>query len=266
MPYWPAYDLAAATVMVIGIGSIGGAAAHALAAYGVGRLILVDHDRLRWRNLVRHVSSAAQVGRLKVSALREDLRILRPETEVIACPLNVVSDANKIRPLLPHADLVVGATDGVAPRRVISHLARRARVDAILTCVLENGGIGELLRLRPWPDRGCLICQRQALQDGGSIDPEPTIDAGYGNGTRHRPMTAVGADLHFVGQLAAKAAVATILERQGWPDQKLPGDHAIVSLRPQPGWAAPFNFTHTETIRWQAGTPPISGCPTCEDP
>lgn len=265
-PYWPAQHLASTTLMVVGVGSIGGAAALALAAYGVGRLILVDHDRLRWRNLVRHVSGAEHVGRQKVSAVREDLQRLRPETKVIACPLNVVTDADQIRALLPQVDLVVGATDGVAPRRVISHLARRGRVDAVLACVLEDGGIGELLRLRPWRDRGCLVCQRHALRDAGSIDPEPAIDADYGHGTRHRPMTAVGADLHLVGQLAAKMAVATLLERHGSADQKLPGDHAIVSLRPQPGWAAPFDSTHAAAIHWRTGTAPIPGCPTCEDP
>lgn len=266
VPYWPAQQLAGTTVMVIGVGSIGGAAAQALAAYGVGRLILVDHDRLRWHNLLRHISGAAHVGRLKASAVREDLKLLRPETEVIACSLDVVTDADQIRALLPNNDLVVGATDGIASRRVISHLARRAGVDAILACVLEDGGIGELLRLRPWRDRGCLVCQRRALRDSGSMDPEPAIDAGYGTGTRHRPMTAVGADLHLVGQLAAKAAVATVLERHGSADQKLPGDHAIVSLRPQPGWAAPFDLTRAETIRWRPGTAPVPGCPTCEDP
>lgn len=187
--------------MVIGVGSIGGAVAQVLAAYGVGHLILVDHDRLRWHNLVRHVSGAAHVGRLKVSAVREDLQLLRPETTVTALPHDVVTDADQIRALLAGTDLVVGATDGVAARRVISHLARRANLDAILACVLEDGGIGELFRLRPWRDRGCLVCQRQALRDAGSIDPEPAIEAGYGGGTRHRPMTAVGADLHLVGQL-----------------------------------------------------------------
>jgi hypothetical protein len=265
-PYWPTEQLEEATVAVIGVGSIGGATAHALAAYGLGRLILVDPDRLRWHNLVRHVCGPAHVGRLKVSAVREDLRQLRPETRVDARALDVVTDADQIRALLSETDLVVGATDGVASRRVISHLARRARIDAILACVLEDGAIGEVLRLRPWPDRGCLTCQRQALRESGSIDPEPGIDAGYGTGTAHRPMTAVGADLHLVGHLAAKAAVATILERNGFADQKLPADHAIIGLRPQPGRAAPFDVIRSETVRWRSSTPPIPGCPTCEDP
>ncbi|MEV6985800.1 ThiF family adenylyltransferase [Sphaerisporangium sp. NPDC051017] len=266
IPHWPLKDLTPTTIVLVGLGSIGGAAAHALASYGVGRLILVDPDRLRWSNLVRHVSGPSHVGRLKGSALRADLELLRPETEVISYPVDAVVNAHLIRPLLARADLVVCTADGVAPRRVISHLARRARIDAILACVLEDGGLGELLRLRPWKDHGCLVCQRQALRSVGGIDPEPAIDAGYGTGTLHRPMTAVGGDLHLVGQLAAKAAVATILERHGWADQKLPGEHAIFSLRPQPDWAPPFNLNRAGNIRWRPAAPPVVGCPTCEEP
>jgi hypothetical protein len=263
---WPLECLRAATVMVVGLGSIGGAVAHALATYGVGRLLLVDPDRLRWHNLVRHVCGPEHVGRSKVSAVRHDLEHLRPGVEVAEFELDVARDADYVRALLSSTDIVVGATDGVASRRVISHLARRARLDTVLACVLEDGAFGEILRLRPWPDRGCLTCQRTALREAGAIDPEPAIDAGYGTGSRHRPMTAVGADLHLVGQLAAKAAVATLLESRGFADQQLQADHAVVALRPQPGRAAPFDLTRTEAIQWRAGTAPVAGCPTCEQP
>jgi hypothetical protein len=263
---WPADLLAATAVMVVGVGSIGGAAVHALAGYGIGRLLLVDPDRLRWHNLVRHVCGPAHVGKVKVSALRDDLELLRPGTTVEAYPLDVVADADQIRPLLSRTDMVVCAADGVAARRVVSHLARRAGRDAVLACVLENGGIGEVLRLRPWKDRGCLVCQRQALAAAGGIDPEPNLDAGYGTGTRHRPMTAVGPDLHLVGQFAAKTAVATLLERGGHPDQRLSGEHALLALRPQPGWAPPFDLARAGETRWLAASPPLPGCPTCEDP
>jgi hypothetical protein len=263
---WPVDLLSTATVMVIGVGSIGGAAVHALAGYGIGRLLLVDPDRLRWHNLVRHVCGPAHIGRMKVSALRDDLRLLRPDTNVEAYPLDVVADADQIRPLLNHTDLVVCAADGVASRRVVSHLARRAGRDAVLACVLEDGGLGEVLRLRPWKDRGCLVCQRQTLAAAGAIDPEPNLDAGYGTGTRHRPMTAVGGDLHIVGQLAAKISVATVLERGGHPDQRLPGEHCLLALRPHPGWPPPFDLSRAGEIRWLAASAPLPGCPTCEDP
>jgi hypothetical protein len=263
---WPVELLASKTVIVVGAGSIGGAAAVALAAYGVGRLILVDPRRLRWHNVVRHVCGPAHVGRKKVSALRRDLAELRPDTRVEDHTLNVVTDADKIRPLLTGADLILCATDGVAPRRVVSHLARRAQVPAVLACVLEDGGLGEVIRLRPWADRGCLLCLRSGHAAIGGIDPEPAIDAGYGTGTRHRPMTAVGADLHLVGQHSAKISIATILERDGYADQRLPGEHALLALRPRPGWAAPYDVNRADELRWLSATPPIPGCPTCDGP
>lgn len=260
---WPVTDLAEATVLVVGTGSIGAVAAMALATYGVGQLGLLDPDRLLWHNLVRHVASPRDVGKLKVTALREQINLLRADTTVTEHPLDVVANADMVRPLLDDCDVVVCAADGVAPRRVLGHLARRAGVPAVLACVLEEGGLGEVLRLQPWPSCGCLLCQREALVAAGGLDPEPSLDLGYGTGSRHRPMTAVGGDLHLIGQLAAKFAVATHLERRGHHDQRLPGEHAVVALRPRPGWAPPFDLTVCGDIRWSEAAPPLPDCPTC---
>jgi hypothetical protein len=262
-PAWPVADLASATMLVVGTGSIGAVAAMALATFGVGRLRLLDPDRLLWHNLVRHAAPPRDVGKLKVAALAEQINALRPDTVVDARPLNVITDADRVRPLLHDCDVVVCTADGVAPRRVISHLARRAAVPAILACVLEDGGLGEILRLQPWRSNGCLLCQREALKALGGLDPEPALDLGYGTGSRHRPMTAVGGDLHLIGQFAAKVAVATHLERHGHPDQRLPGESALVALRPRPGWAPPFDLTACGEVRWAAAAPPLPECPTC---
>ncbi len=262
--YWPVAALAETAVLLVGAGSIGGAAAHALATYGVGRLTVLDPDRLLGHNLVRHVGDARHVGQYKVDVLKQQLDDLRPDTEVKALRLDVVGDADRVRALLRRVDLVLCAADGVAPRRIVSHLARRASRDAVLACVLEDGSLGEVIRLRPWRDRGCLVCQREALVEEGAIDPEPSLDADYGTGTTHRPMTAVGSDLHLVGQLAAKVSVATLLERRGHPDQTLAGEHGVIGLRPQIGLAPPFNVEDSATIRWLPAKPPRPGCPTCE--
>lgn len=68
--HWPADQLMKKTVMLVGAGSIGGAAAQALASYGVGRIVLVDPDRLLGHNVVRHIATAKHVGRLKVDAVK----------------------------------------------------------------------------------------------------------------------------------------------------------------------------------------------------
>ncbi|BBA98481.1 putative UBA/THIF-type NAD/FAD binding protein [Actinacidiphila reveromycinica] len=264
--HWPVEELQSARVMLVGAGSIGSATAHALAGYGIGHLTLVDPDRLLWHNLVRHTSSRKQIGRAKVTALAEELALLRPDTAVTPLALDVIEHADRIRALLTDTDIVVCAADGVAARRVTGHLARRAGRTAVLACVLQDGAVGEVLRLRPWTQHGCLSCRRESLAEAGGLDPEPALDAGYGTGTRHRPMTAVGPDLHLVAHLAAKTVVATLLERVGHPDQRLPGEHALLALRRQPGWAAPFDLDRTGELRWLPATPPRPGCPTCESP
>ena len=94
-----------------------------------------------------------------------------------------------------------------------------------------DGAFGEIIRLRPWPGRGCLLCQRAHLVSIGTMDPEPALDSGYGTGTTHRPMTAVGSDLALVGQYAAKLTVATLLEGAGHHDQRIELDSAVIGLR-----------------------------------
>lgn len=246
------------------MGSIGSAAAHALALYGLGSLTLVDPDRVRWHNLVRQRARPEDVGKHKVIALRDELAATRTDTHVEAQVWDVVADADRVRGILARTDIVICCADGVGPRRVVSHLARRARIPAVLGCVLDDGAVGELMRLQPWPDHGCLTCRRDTLQAEGGIDPEPQLDAGYGTGSTHRPMTAVGGNLHMIGNLAASLAISTLLTRDGIAGHKTPGEHLVVGLRPNPDLAAPFDVDRTLQLCWSPATPPRPGCPTCE--
>lgn len=259
---WPLEELADRRVLLIGVGSIGSAAAETLASAGIRHLTLVDPDRLLNHNFARHRVHPRHVGRFKVDAMREQLRARDPDLEIYALRLDVVHDADQLRPLLSDIDVAVVSVDGIEPRRVANHLCRRAGKPAVLACVLEDGAFGEVIRLDP-NRTGCLLCARAALRESGGIDPEPALDRGYGTGTRHLPMTAVTADLGLVGDVAAKAALATLLEPAGFRDQRLGGDHAVLSLRPKPGRAAPFDVERAGEIRWHPLPPPRPDCPSC---
>ena len=105
---------------------------------------------------------------------------------------------------------------------------------------------------------------RQSLVEAGSMDAEADQELAYGTGQSHRPMTAVPPDLQLVGTLAAKVAVATLLESlHGDLTQHLQGEHAIVGLRPAGDMQAPFDVRSAGEIRWLPISPPRSGCPTC---
>lgn len=259
--HWPLEELDGAHVVVVGSGSIGSAADDALAAYGVGHVTLVDPDRLLSHNFARHRAHPRELGRHKVYAERDRLTDRDPGLRVDALPLNVIYDADVMRPLFEQADAVIVAADGIDARRAANHLARRAGTPAVFACVLENGAYGEIIRTRP--GQGCLLCARAELYDDDGMAPETTLDRGYGTGTRHLPMTAVGGDLGLVGQLAAKITVATILEPKGHREHRLPGDQVIVPLRPKPGRAAPFNLDAALDVRWRALPSPRATCLTC---
>lgn len=262
---WPVEQLATNSVMLVGCGSIGSAAAVALAGYGVGRVALVDPDRFLWHNMLRHTLGPESVGRLKVDALRSYFTDRWPDLQVNAHALDVVTDADIVRPLVNDVDLVLCTADGIAPRRVVSHFARRAGKTAVLACVLDHGAIGEIIRLRPSPRFGCLLCFRQHLSEQKAMDAEADQELDYGTGRVHQPMTAVPPDLHSVGILAAKTAVATLLESiHGDHTQRLPGEHAVLGLRPLGDLAAPFDLHYAGEVRWASIPAPRASCPTCD--
>lgn len=261
---WPREVVAEKLVTAVGIGSIGSAACEALSGYALRRFALVDPDRLEGHNFARHRAYPRDLGRYKVSAVASMLEERDLAASVERFPVDVVEDADVMRPLFARSDCVLVCSDGVASRRVANHLACRAAVPIVLACVLEDGGIGEVIRVRPGIT-ACLLCSREQLAERGVIDPEPTLDLGYGTGVRHHPMTAVGGDLDIVGKFAARAVVSTLLERAGFLTERLPSDHAVIGLRPpldrQP--EPPFDVERTLEISWHALGAPASDCLSC---
>ena len=72
----------AAAAAVCGLGGLGSHIAPALARAGVGKLLLIDFDRVELTNLHRQNYKADQVGRYKTEALAENLREIAPYMEL----------------------------------------------------------------------------------------------------------------------------------------------------------------------------------------
>ena len=68
----------AATVAICGLGGLGSNIAISLARAGVGKLILIDFDKVDVTNLHRQQYKASQIGRYKTEALSENLKKLHP--------------------------------------------------------------------------------------------------------------------------------------------------------------------------------------------
>ena len=99
----------AATVAVCGLGGLGSHIAAALARAGVGRLILIDFDRVDVTNLHRQQYRADQIGRYKTEALAEELRSAAPYVELEIRTVRVTEE--NALPLLREADVICEAFD-----------------------------------------------------------------------------------------------------------------------------------------------------------
>lgn len=113
--------LAAAHVVVVGAGGVGGYAAEMLARAGVGRLTVIDDDEVGESNINRQLLALrSTVGRPKVEVLRERLYDINPEMEVIAECAYVTEDlllSDESSPLIPlTADFVIDAIDTLSPK------------------------------------------------------------------------------------------------------------------------------------------------------
>jgi adenylyltransferase/sulfurtransferase len=111
--------LKAAKVLCIGTGGLGAPLGQYLAAAGVGRIGLVDFDKVDLTNLQRQILfSTNDVGRPKIQAAAERLRGLNPDIQIDTFE-TMLTSANALD-ILKHYDIVVDGTDNFATRYLVN--------------------------------------------------------------------------------------------------------------------------------------------------
>lgn len=100
--------LKGATVMISRVGGVGGCVAYALAAAGVGKLILAHAGDLKPSDLNRQLLMTNDwLGKPRIESAVRRLHELNPQTEIVGVPENV-SEGN-VAGLVAQADLVIDA-------------------------------------------------------------------------------------------------------------------------------------------------------------
>ena len=106
-----------ATIAVCGLGGLGSNIAIALARAGIGKLLLIDFDRVDITNLHRQQYKANQIGRYKADALAENLSEIAPYTEIQAVT-EKITEENFIG-ILKDADIVCEAFDNAESKAML---------------------------------------------------------------------------------------------------------------------------------------------------
>jgi len=107
------------SVLIIGAGGLGSPLGLYLAAAGIGRLGIVDDDRVELSNLQRQVlHTTRDIGRLKVDSAAARLRDINPEIEIRTTGSRI-SSANALELIRPY-DVVIDGTDNFPTRYLVN--------------------------------------------------------------------------------------------------------------------------------------------------
>jgi adenylyltransferase/sulfurtransferase len=144
-----------ASVLVVGAGGLGSPVSMYLAAAGVGRIGLVDFDRVDIPNLQRQILyGTSDIGRPKLDAARDRLTDMNPDIEVV--PHNLRLTSENAMEVLGGYDVVVDGTDNFATRYLVNDACVLSRKPNVYGSVFRFEGQAAVFDATRGPCYRCL--------------------------------------------------------------------------------------------------------------
>lgn len=135
-----------AKVLIIGCGGLGSPCAYYLAAAGVGKIGLVDNDRVELNNLQRQILHFTQnVGKPKVASAREKITLLNPDVDVSAYHERLTSE--NILDIIKQYDIVIDGSDNFPTRYLVNDACVMTNKPLAHAAILKF--IGEAMTIIP---------------------------------------------------------------------------------------------------------------------
>ncbi len=146
--------LKSASILCVGAGGIGSPVALYLAAAGIGRIGIIDHDTVELSNLQRQILfQTSDIGELKADCALNHLSNLNPEIEVIAYSKKLTLE--NACELIKSYDLVIDGSDNFTTRYLINDACVAVRQSFISASIFQSEGS---LGLFNHKSQGCYRC------------------------------------------------------------------------------------------------------------
>jgi molybdopterin-synthase adenylyltransferase len=108
-----------ARVLVVGAGGLGSPVALYLAAAGIGRIVLADHDNVELSNLQRQIAhDMASLGDNKARSAARRMAAMNPNIEVVPLPVRLTGV--ELDSQVANVDLVLDCSDNFATRHAVN--------------------------------------------------------------------------------------------------------------------------------------------------
>lgn len=258
--------MAEVRVVIVGLGSLGGAVAQALARSGFCRFVLVDPDQLSLENVSRHVGSTRDLGRRKVDIIADAIVAINPRAVVERIPQWLAGDiagygaGAEFATLLARPDRTLVITTCAVGRveRQINALALRRGTPAIYAAVLGAGAHGRVFRVIPG-ESPCYECVHLAqLHQPDAFPAFPVGTAAEGQPYSDPGLPGLAIDIGQIALITARFALQTVARVHGldlgMADEI--GDHLLWTNHGGWGFDRPLQI---EVVR----VPRAEGCHAC---
>ena len=119
-----------ATVVLVGMGGLGCPVSQSLIASGIGKLKIIDGDKIELSNLHRQpLYGVEDIGRLKVQVANE--KLMQLNESAIVEPIEEFLDENNGTNFLSDAAIIIDATDNIQTRQLIDRLSKKLEVPMV---------------------------------------------------------------------------------------------------------------------------------------
>lgn len=132
--------ISSASVAVCGLGGLGSNIAIALARAGIGRLHLIDFDKVDISNLNRQQYAISQLGRDKTEALSENIKAIAPYCEIVTDTVKITED--NVETLLAEEDIICEAFDKAEQKAMLVNSVLEKFPDKYLVAGSGMAGFG----------------------------------------------------------------------------------------------------------------------------
>ena len=158
--------LLASHALIIGAGGLGSPAALYLGSAGVGRVTVVDHDRVDATNLQRQIAhKTTSVGGYKAQSIGDAIAAINPDVQVET--ITTRADDALLHQWVPQANVVLDCTDNFATRHAINRACVVHRKPLVLGAAIRFDGQLAVFDARQAnaPCYSCLFPESQALEE-----------------------------------------------------------------------------------------------------
>lgn len=119
--------MAAARVILFGVGGVGSWCAESLVRTGIRHLTIVDADRVATSNINRQLMATTEtIGRVKVEALKERLLAINPHAEITAIE-GIYTEETASQFHLDEYDYIIDAIDSLSDKMLLIELACKTK-------------------------------------------------------------------------------------------------------------------------------------------